>query len=67
MAKPSDHAVDAFLKEILEVCQKHRLWLQHYRIEYDEFDSEEGFWVQPMHGDGDTDLIEIRTAYAPGT
>ena len=64
MPKPTDLAVEAFLKEIVEVCQKHRLWLQHYRIEYDEFDSEEGFWVQPLTGD--VDLIEIRTAYAPG-
>lgn len=39
--------VDAFKADILRVCEQHGLTLSPWRVEYDEYDSDEGLEILP--------------------
>ena len=43
---------NAFIKDVLAVFDKHKLELKHYYIEYDEFRSDNSYYVtRPSYGD----------------
>lgn len=47
-SKPTHEQVKAFLADLEAVYEKHQLGLERYYVQYDEYDSDEGFYVVPL-------------------
>lgn len=64
MAKKITHQqAQAFIADLRAVIERHQLMFEHYHIEYDEWDSDEGYEIVPLSTS--MDLHNIVSAHVP--